>query len=135
MFASELKKEEFKSDSLHPGFAAFNAGVHASSLMSEKQPGQQLITAHCEFVHCTISCKFEGACIYSREQFVLKGAYLCSVQTGLHVPHRPTAFTASNLHAALSMFALESARAKLIAMDLLLMLSIIVVAANCSNGV
>ena len=48
VFANDLKKEDFKVVSLHPGFVATDMGANASSLMSEMRPGEPLIMQHCE---------------------------------------------------------------------------------------
>lgn len=50
MFANDLKKEDFKVVSLHPGFVATDMGANASSLMSEVRPGKQLTAVHFEAV-------------------------------------------------------------------------------------
>lgn len=66
MFANDLKKEDFKVVSLHPGFVATDMGANASSLMSEMRPGKQL-TAALELIaaECKMQSKASKAGIVS----------------------------------------------------------------------
>ena len=45
VLANDLKKEDFKVISLHPGFVATDMGANASDLMSAIRPGKLLLLA------------------------------------------------------------------------------------------
>lgn len=47
MLANDLKTDDFKVVSLHPGFVATDMGASASSLMSEIRPGKPCHDASC----------------------------------------------------------------------------------------
>ena len=72
VFANDLKKEDFKVVSLHPGFVATDMGHNASSSMSEIRPGRQHIMMYCESVLYTTTREYMRMyhlciCIFSRE--------------------------------------------------------------------
>ena len=46
MLANDLKKEDFKVVSLHPGFVATDMGANASHLMSAIRPGKLGCSSH-----------------------------------------------------------------------------------------
>lgn len=53
MFANDLKQEDFKVVSLHPGFVATDMGANASSLMSDIRPGR--VTSFIASIPCMYS--------------------------------------------------------------------------------
>ena len=51
VLANDLKKDDFKVVSLHPGFVATDMGASASNLMSAMRPGQ---LADLPLLHCAL---------------------------------------------------------------------------------
>ena len=95
VLANDLKKEDFKVISLHPGFVATDMGANASDLMSAIRPGKlSLLAAFCylqsqalQWGHVAYICLWHAVCIICMEDlqtFACIPPLMC--QAGLSKP-------------------------------------------------
>lgn len=81
VLANDLKKEDFKVVSLHPGFVATDMGANASSLMSEMRPGEQLIMCHGNLLYCTTNLCCHDKSLWTHKQLGLWVHWCCTINS------------------------------------------------------